>query len=300
MEHDRIATLLSSTPPGLPEANADAGALLRRFRRRRAGRLIASSVAATVTALGLVVPLALLAGVGSHPSGHRPTGSLIGTQPSPTPPATESSSGMPDVGQFTCTADGVDVGTPEFAVQPDGPHLHVENPGGAVDLVLTDASGPGRSPLRLNAEGPTDLVEPFLDPGDYLASCAESGDGGADGVHSATAAVPVRLANPDGVWVAATLDCASTERGVLTHATVQTRDDVPSVIRTSVVGIEEGDEIAPAAYPESDQHVTVLVRRGGAPVAVVRLLGRPLPVERPVLDVLSCDDSGIAAGQGAR
>ncbi|MFL5797591.1 MAG: hypothetical protein ACJ77A_06615 [Actinomycetota bacterium] len=303
MEHDRIATLLSSTPPGLPEAHADAGALLRRFRRRRVGRLIASSVAATVAALGLVVPLALLAGVGSHSSGHRPTGGSIATRPSPVPPTSGSGAGMPDVGRFTCTTDGVEVGTPEFAVQPDGPHLHVDNPASDASLVLTRTTPSGRFPVDLSSGGATDTVEAFLAPGNYLASCESTAGTEGDGARQATAGVPVRVANPDGIWVDPTLDCAATTRAAVLSApdvTVATRDDVPAVIRTSVVGIEDADEISQAAYPESDQEITFLVRRGGTAVAVVRVLGRSLPISRPGLDVVACSESGIAAGQQVR
>ena len=54
---------------------------------------------------------------------------------------------MPDVGRFTCTADGVEVDTAEFAVQPDGPHLHIDNPANDAALVLTRTTPSGRFPV---------------------------------------------------------------------------------------------------------------------------------------------------------
>jgi hypothetical protein len=282
MEHDRITDLLRRTPPGLPEPRADADALLRRYRRRRARRLVASSVAFVVVAVGLVVPLALLANVVSGPSGSSGLAA--------------SGQAMPGTGRFTCDSSNVTAGPPRFAVQPDGPHFIVRNPGGATALVLLRLGQGGTFPIRLRRGGATSAVEPALGPRRYLARCEQ-----APAVATGTALV-IRLVDPHGTWIDPGLECSSTRHTlVLSEATIRTRADVPAAVRDSVVGISGGDHITPAGYPENEQDITFVVRRDATIVATIHLIARrSLPVVGPGLDVTACDGTGIAVGQQVR
>jgi hypothetical protein len=290
MEHDRITDLLRRTPQGIPEPQTNTTALLRRFRRRRARRLIASSAAAAVAALGLVVPLALLANVGSR------------SQPisSPRMSSGPAAPGMRDVGRFTCRDNGMS-GTGSFAVQPDGPHLHISNPGGFRTFELTRVGGRGVFPIHLNASGPSDRVEPFLNPGDYLATCSGASRAIVGGLSTLPVMLSVHVGNPDGVWIDPAVHCSPKRRALVpTTATDRSRHDVPDSIRASVVGIGEADRIEAAGYPESSTNITFLVRRGDWAIAVVRLVGRSLPLHAPGLDVTACASSGVGAGQEVR
>ena len=298
MDRERISTLLRATPPALPEPDPDFPALVRLIRRRRLRRLAATSVVAAVAVIGLVVPLTQLAGMGraTHDgtvpgAGRRSNGAST----------TSGTAGEPTVGLFACTGSGLDAITPDFAVQPDGVHLHVRNPGGAAALLLRTYGGARSYPVALSGTGDTDLVTPYVRPGRYEAACTD--DAAAD-MNSATASarsLSITISDPEGLWTAPNVDCPSSgERIFLTGQPVSGRQNVVPLIRASVVGLLESDRIVPAAYPKSTEDFEYLVVRDGAAVALIRVGARHLPIDDAGLDVTSCDGSGIAAGQGAR
>jgi hypothetical protein len=309
MENDRITTLLRRTPPGLGEAEPDYSGLIRTIRRRRIRRLGATSVVTAAALLGLVLPLTQLSGMAGHPGTNRTAApAAVGTVTTTTvPPATSP----PDIGSFACTAAGTEVATPEFAVQSDGVHLHVENPGGAGALVISSPDGRRNYPVNLAGSSSADEVTPYIDPGTYEVTCTEAGAGDVQPsttpgdeetpVGPLGGSVGVTISNPAGAWIDPALRCSSsTERGILTGQDIDGPAGVPSIVRTAVNGIQASDEIVPAAYPESDEDMQFLVQRDGAAVALVRVLARDLPAHDPPLDVTSCDGSGVGDGQGVR
>ena len=308
MDDDRISARLSSTPPGTPEPEPDRDTFLRRVRQRRVRRIVAASVAGGLAVVGLVVPLTLLAGVGDRGQAPGPAASATtDTSPAPAPSATgstpppETGGAIPNVGVFRCTADGIETDTPEFAVQPDGIHLRVGNPGESSALVLraTGSTDHGQ-PFDVFANDGFEFVTPFLEPGTYDAACELASDPDAPSPIAAGDAITVHIVDPAGIWSVTDLPCSdTTERVILVEAGVDDRSEVPALIRRGVDGIEDGDVIVPAGYPESDEDIGYAVQRDSRNVAVVRALGRGTPLAE-ALDVTSCDGSGIGEGQGGR
>jgi len=288
MEHDRLAELLRSTPLVVAEPQPRPELLLRAYRRRRARRVAATAIATSFAVAGVVTPLALLGGIGGHDRSPAPlaSGSSVASTTAP-----RGNGPFPDVGLISCTLDGAVVDTPVFRVQADGPHLRVADTVGAGGIVLRGGES-GRGAMTLPADtAEPDLVAPWLAPGSYSVACGV-GDGASD-------APTIRLADPERIWTDPRLDCSSTTAMVLSDD-VASRSDLPAVIRAAVHGIAETDDLSPAGYPGSDEGITYLVQRDGDAVASVKLLARSLPAERPVLQVASCDGSGIADGQGPR
>jgi hypothetical protein len=305
MEHDRLTTL-SETPPDLPEARPDPGGLIRRAGWRRMRRIAAASVAASFTVIGLAVPLALLAGVGARAPGPGPaaSGSVpISSQPALTTTggSTQPGAAIPDVGVFRCTGGGVETDTPEFAVQSDGVHLQVGNPGESSTLILWAIEPPlSRLPINLLGSDGIQFVTPFLEPGTYEAACNPSSEPDGPPSFAKGESVTVHIVDPAGIWSVIGLPCSdTTERVILVGAGVDDRSQVPALIRRGVNGVEESDVIVPAGYPQSDEDIAYVVQRDGRNVAVVRALGRATPFAQG-LDVTSCDGLGIGDGQGGR
>ncbi len=311
MDHDRISALLSSTPSGTPDPEPDRGTFLRRVRQRRVRRVAAASFAGGLAVVGLVVPLTLLAGVGDrgHAPGPGPAASATAdTSPAPAPsvsdsptPPPETGGAIPNVGVFRCTADGIETDTPEFAVQPDGIHLQVGNPWESSALILRATGSTDRGqPFDVLGNDGFEFVTPFLEPGTYQAACELAGDPDAPSPIASGDAITVHIVDPAGIWSVIDLPCAdTTERVILVGAGVDDRSEVPALIRRGVDGVEDGDVIVPAGYPQSDEDIAYVIHRDSRNVAVVRALGRDTPLAQ-ALDVTSCDGSGIGEGQGGR
>ena len=116
MEHERISALLSRTPAGVPSPEPDYRELAGRIKRRRARKLATASVVAAIATVGLVLPLSQLAGISPRSeTGRMPPVPAAGGS---TGTSTNEPSALPDTGSFACTANGTEVSTPEFAVQP--------------------------------------------------------------------------------------------------------------------------------------------------------------------------------------
>jgi hypothetical protein len=295
MEHDRIAQLLSSTPPGTPEPRPDPDRLVRRFRRRRVRRVAAATAAGGLAVIGLVVPLALLGGVGTRGQGPGPaaTGPTAPatTGPAVTPPGGSEPTGgtLPDVGVIRCTASGAEVATPSFAVQPDGPHFLVDDRVGADYLAIQDVAT-GDKAITLPLEG-DEMVLPWFQPGTYTVGCGafgtnERGEGGP----------AFSVVDRNGIWTAPRVECETYNAPVIASP-VESTDDLADVIRDRVNGIAADDELVRAGYPESTENVSYLVRRDGQDVALVQVLARVLPANDPVLWVQACVGSGVGEGQ---
>ena len=312
MEHERISTLLRETPVGVADAAPDYPGLLRRVRRRRIRRLAATSAVAVVASLGVALPLAQLAGIGHREAPGHGSAAPASSGSSTSTGSSTSDGTEPDVGSFSCTTSGIEVGTPEFAVQDDGVHLQVDNPGGAGALVISSPDGRMNYPVNLSGSSFTDEVTPYIDPGTYELTCTDAGAGDVQQSTTPGAketpvgplgeSVAVTISNPARAWVDPGLPCSSsTERGIWNDQAIDGRAAVPPIIRTAVNGIKASDEIVPAAYPESEEDMQFLVQRDGSAVALVRVLARDLPAnDAPPLDVTSCDGSGIGDGQGVR
>jgi hypothetical protein len=285
MEHDRITSLLSRTPAGIPEPGPDFDLLARRARGRRVRRSAGAGVVALVVAVGVALPLAGLFALrgGSHPVG---TGGP--TSPSETAP---SSGAGPRTAVIDCTNAQTEVRTPQVEVWPDGVHIRTEGP--------TDA----HLMLHLSPLGHSDQVVSFgvddkvtvlpLAPGPWRAHCT---DVEFDDVDTGPGWYDITFLDPNHLWTSDEVACSDTQETVaLSNETVTSRDEVPGAIRAAVPGIRDADRIETARYPEGEQ-MDFRVVRDGSTVAVVRFLARDgLPSSDLVFDVTACPDAGFAA-----
>jgi hypothetical protein len=179
--------------------------------------------------------------------------------------------GAPTALSVTCTKDGVEVLTTEVPAHSDGVHVVVDNSGGATHL-LSDMKGP--RPVPAGRTFRFDLFDPH--PDGYTRTVANWPPGAVEiacefpGLDQRSATV--RVTDPNGLWISDALACEETvpyERpGVRTPYA-----DLETAVRESVRGLLPTDEIVRAGYPQDPfPGATMLVVRGGAPVAAILLI----------------------------
>jgi hypothetical protein len=205
-----------------------------------------------------ILVAALVAGCGQKSS-----------EPAPTAPAAEAAA-LPDVAQIDCEVNGAHVMTERVRPQPDGVHLEVKNDTGtdlAFSVEDSEHGGQGES-------APTGSVNYVwsLPPGKVFVTCTSYE---ADPSEVPKAALEV--VDEEGLWVSTNLwdSCmeAVTSTGDYAVGAKGDRGDPVEIARKLFAkqGLEPGDVVEPAGYPEGDERV-VRVTRSGDVVATMSLL----------------------------
>jgi hypothetical protein len=179
----------------------------------------------------------------------------------PRPPqhqSTRASSGIPNVAEIVCEADGsTTVETPEVLVQADGIHVHVVNH-------LNEPASVGA--FGLDAEpGETDFVS-VAAPGSVDAACYPYSEhsGGEE-----PAAQPVSVLDPEGTYVGGELKCSGTSTGTINDFFRPSLEVGPVPLgdaRAAIKGLQAGDELIRTGYPKQP-HRGIVVSREGVLVA---------------------------------
>ena len=163
---------------------------------------------------------------------------------------------VPDEIVLICDSDGHRISTDEVRPQGDGVHLVVDNrrdrdPG--IAYRYGDGSGggdnapPGRTVLRLPAP-----------PGPFQVACYPN-DPNAEPAY-----LSAEVVDPEGVYVDAELGCGARVSGIGEYTEKPKGVDDPEAAARDQLefGIEEGDELRRAGYPDAEAPVFVVVRDG--------------------------------------
>lgn len=248
--HD--ATRLAALPPIAPPAWVR-GVIGRAQRPHHfvllaAAALLLSAAAGTALIVGSALRDARIADV-SPSARPAPTvaTSLRNGSPEPTSPVEALS-----VLQVACDGTRTDVPTPLVRTQPDGIHIHFTNTSGrTLDFSIEDVGGDG-----FPVVGGT-FVYTF-GPGSYRLTCG--------GTQTAFAVV-----DPDRLYAPAELGCASGTTGTSDYGAGARgpRGSLLDVARTELRGLQPGDVVEHAGYPQAAGDQLVRVVRQGQVVAVL-------------------------------
>jgi len=249
--HD--AARLAALPPIAPPAWVR-GVIGRARRPNRVVLLAAAALLLTASAgIALVV--------GSALRDTRTAEVLPSVRPVPSPVASSFPSGSPEPAspveapselEVACDGTRTDIGTPLVSTQPDGIHIHFTNTSGrALDFSIEDVGGDG-----FPVVGGT-FVYTF-GPGSYRLTCG--------GTQTAFAVV-----DPDRLYAPAELGCASVTTGTADYVAGARgpRGSLLDVARTEFRGLEPGDVVEHAGYPQAAGNQLVRVVRHGEVVAVL-------------------------------
>lgn len=266
----------------------------------RARRVTTVAVVAAVLAVGVALPLSLLAPLGDRDKGVRPAGDI---EPSP-----GAVGGIPDVARMRCEGGELTMHTPIVAVQEDGLHAIVEGDGGFATLV--DGSTENVS-LGVPRTDEGDSLS--LPPGEYRLAC--STNVGAEAIErlreswSAGEGPRISLVDPNGYYgIPAPMDCATdwVDRYIevkinSTEAKINPPEVGADVVRRMLVGLAAEDRVTPVGYHRYDpvargwQMFEWQVLRGGAAVARIRTLVDPDKKYLVLLDGKACQGAEIEA-----
>jgi len=176
---------------------------------------------------------------------------------------------LPEVAEVVCQADGAtDVLTPEVVVQSDGVHVHV-------DVLLGEAvfldgfrwvgTGPKIQP------GERDLVTTDL-PGSIDVACRAESERNSESFEPTTAVLDIL--DPEGLYVSEELACLPGDdtAGWTTDWAPPGPDRDPPVApaeaRSVLEGLEPGDVLAYAGYPERPGY-QIAVERDDRTIAIM-------------------------------
>jgi hypothetical protein len=189
-----------------------------------------------------------------------------GSEADPTAaPAESDPAALPGIARIVCQTDGPPlVETPAVKPQPDGVHLEIVNETGADLSFALPTMGFGAAPGTS-----TEVVD--LGPGELTVSCSDPntiGDAEPPGA-------VLKVVDEDGIWVSTELGCPEQVSSVADYAPGargETSDPLAAA-RSALegYGLEEGDELVRAGYPEAEVARVVLLRQGES-LAVVDLI----------------------------
>lgn len=251
--HD--ATRLAALPPIAPPAWVR-GVIGRAQRPHRfvllaAAALLLSAAAGTALVVGSALRDARIADV-SPSARPAPTvaTSLRNGSPEPTSPVEALS-----VLQVACDGTRTDVPTPLVRTQPDGIHIHFTNTSGREQTFGIEGAFGGET---IPAVGGTFVYATF-GPGSYQLTC-----GG-------TTASPFAVVDPGGLYTASELLCDSQFSSTSDYGAGARgpRGSLLDVARTELRGLQPGDVVEHAGYPQAAGDQLVRVVRQGQVVAVL-------------------------------
>ncbi len=158
--------------------------------------------------------------------------------------------------EVACDGTRTDIPTPLVRTQPDGIHIHFANTSGrALDLSIEGAfGGTGDS---IPGVGGTYVYT--FSTGSYQLTCG------------ATTASPFAVVDPDRLYAPAELGCASGTTGTSDYVAGARgpRGSLLDVARTELRGLQSGDVVEHAGYPQAAGDQFVRVVRQGEVVAVL-------------------------------
>ncbi len=215
----------------------------RRRTKERNGRIAAGTLALLVAVGGSVAAYTALRDDDPHVEG------IAGG----TPP-----SAAPDVGRILCDGTTTTIETAQVRPQLDGVHLLVTNTS-EIDLSFQWDLGGDNAPM-----GERELVLP-LAPGMAEVRCQDPAeDAGATGGY-----VELEVVDPDSIYVPIELECGEQVGWYADFAPGATGDPDPVQSgRDHLHGLEPGDVVEAAGYPEAETR-QVRVVRDGEVIAVV-------------------------------
>jgi hypothetical protein len=197
-----------------------------------------------------ILGVALAAGCGQ---GH--------TEPAPIAPRTEADV-LPEVAKIECAVNGAHVLTARVQPQSDGVHLEVRNNTGTELAFTAEDSKTGGQ----GASAPTGSVEYVwsLSPGKLFVKCTND-----EADPSEVKGAEIEVVDEGGLWVSTSLADSCTEASISTPdygvGTQGEKGDPVDIARRlfEKQGLEPGDVVEPAGYPDGDETIVRVTRSGG-------------------------------------
>ena len=178
---------------------------------------------------------------------------------------------VPDVASVTCQGATISADTSVVAAQPDGIHIEVTTIG-ETPVAFHVAEDAGRdSAVSSQGRGTNDPTGELVltsPPGRYVLSCTAPQEGGV-GIAS------LDVVDPNGSFVPAEPECSSGEGWGMSPAYVPgaagDRGDPVEIARMRLTGLEDGDAVERAGYPQAGGTAIVRVVRDGTVIAKAEL-----------------------------
>jgi hypothetical protein len=191
------------------------------------------------------------------------------TEPAPPVSQTESAT-LPDVAQIDCEVNGARVATPRVRPQPDGLHLNVENDTGSELAFSVEESETGGQ----GASAPTGSVDYVwsIPPGKVFVKCTNE-----EADPSEVQGAELEVVDRDRLWVSTSLSETCKQASISTAdyavgAKGEMGDPVDIARKLfEKQGLEPGDVVEPAGYPDGDETI-VRVTRSGDVIATMSFL----------------------------
>jgi hypothetical protein len=179
-------------------------------------------------------------------------GSSTPSQPASSPPP------PPAAVVLTCDGTGNSLSAPAIAAQPDGIHVQVDNTSGG-QLSLTVENGGTDAPPGTSHH----VFE--IPPGTSKIGCMSDADWNQDPPEM-SGLVPLRVADPDGVYATLSWTCNERSSGISDYAGAARgvpRSELEKATREALSDvIQDSDAVEPAGYPDSIGPSYQLVRDG--------------------------------------
>jgi hypothetical protein len=201
---------------------------------------------------------------------------------------TAADASLPDLARIECGADGVNVETPRVRVNSDGIHLLVSGVGDVSGVTITGDFGSVGTGFQPGERYPVAAVI-AAPPGRVRIACGSSDTNSKD--------EPIEFVDPNGVWHDERLTCV--DEGTPWHQRpvawfYSDVNQLSKVLPRVIPGLLAADELSYGNYPSgefgSDRYRLV---RGADVVATFTL--HHYDERAFILDLVSCDDSGIGA-----
>jgi hypothetical protein len=177
----------------------------------------------------------------------------------------------PDVANVTCEGSNITVDTSVVAARPDGIHIQATTIGDTpVAFHVAEDAGPDAavSSQGRGTNDPTGELILLSPPGRYVLSCTAPQEGGV-GIAS------LEVVDPNGSFVPAEPECSSGEGWGMAPAyapgAVGDRGDPVEIARMRLSGLQDGDDIERAGYPQGQGTAIVRVVRAGNVIAKAEL-----------------------------
>lgn len=178
---------------------------------------------------------------------------------------------VPDVANVTCEGATITVDTSVVAAQPDGIHIGVTTIGDTtVAFHVAEDTGPDSavSSQGRGTSDPTGEIVLTSAPGRYVLSCTAPQEGGI-GIMS------LDVVDPNGSFVPDEPECSNGEAWGMSPAyapgAAGDRGDPVEIARMRLTGLEDGDAVERAGYPQATGTAIVRVVRDGTVIAKAEL-----------------------------
>lgn len=197
--------------------------------------------------------------------------------------------------RITCEDDGAKSTVQRVQPQHDGVHIWIENNSGARQFYIRAADDEGWNQGGQLRDSGVSEVKTSMPPGQIWIGCFKrASDIPYD--EPGPEFAEVMVVDPQGLWIDPDLGCLEEEGGRFTDGEAEgaVPEDVETLIRSEVPGIEADDDLVKPGYPGTGWHGELRqVVRDGEPVAAVNVYQQ---LSRWEVSVRRCRGAAVGLG----